>query len=57
MHKHGYGLACQYYLCQLEKITGEQMDEWRKDYPDAFERDYDPQYGPLFSGWVEEGGV
>ncbi|MBI4789162.1 MAG: molybdopterin-dependent oxidoreductase [Chloroflexi bacterium] len=55
MHKHGYGLAAQFYLCQIEKLSGAQMDEWRKKYPEAFKRDYDPAYGPLFSGWVEEG--
>lgn len=55
MHKHGYGLAAQYYLCQVEKVTGAMMEEWRKKYPEAFERAYDPAYGPLFKGWVEEG--
>ncbi len=43
------------YLVQLEKVTGDQMDEWRKNNPAAFARDYDPAYGPLFSGWVEGG--
>lgn len=57
MHKHGYGLAAQYYLCQVEKLTGTMMDEWRAKYPEAFKRDYDPAYGPLFSGWVEKGEV
>jgi len=55
MHKHGFGLAAQYYLCQVEKVTGAMMDGWRAAYPVAFARDYDPQYGPLFSGWVEGG--
>ncbi|MFC1875613.1 molybdopterin-dependent oxidoreductase, partial [Chloroflexota bacterium] len=55
MHFHGYGLAAQYYLCEIEKVTGAMWDEWRRDYPVAFERDHDPQYGPLFSGWVEGG--
>jgi hypothetical protein len=31
------------------------MEEWRKQYPDAFARDYDPAYGQMFSGWVEGG--
>jgi hypothetical protein len=29
------------------------MEEWREQYPDAFNRAYDPVYGPLFKGWVE----
>jgi hypothetical protein len=28
------------------------MDEWRKNYPDAFSREYDPRYDLKFSGWV-----
>jgi trimethylamine-N-oxide reductase (cytochrome c) len=52
---YAYGLAPSGYLAQVEKVTGNQMDEWRKNYPDAFARDYDPAYGPLFSGWVEGG--
>ena len=35
----------------------EQMDEWRRDYPEAFERDYDYASGLHFNGWVEEGEV
>jgi trimethylamine-N-oxide reductase (cytochrome c) len=41
------------WLCEVEKVTGNQMDEWRKNYPEAFARDYDPAYGPIFTGWVE----
>jgi len=50
------GLAASGWLAEVEKVTGNQMDEWRKNYPDAFKRDYDADYGPLFSGWVQEGG-
>jgi hypothetical protein len=39
----------------VAKVTGNEMDDWRKKYPDAFARDYDPAYGPLFSGWVVSG--
>jgi hypothetical protein len=31
------------------------MEEWRNNYPEAFAREYDPAYGPLFSGWIEGG--
>jgi trimethylamine-N-oxide reductase (cytochrome c) len=50
-----YGLACTHYLAEIEKVTGDQMQEWRENYPEAFARDYDPAYGPFFSGWVEGG--
>jgi trimethylamine-N-oxide reductase (cytochrome c) len=31
----------------------QQMDEWRRNYPEAFERDYDYASGLHFNGWVE----
>jgi len=52
---HAYGQAPSGYLAEVERVTGNQMDEWRKNYPESFARDYDPAYGPLFSGWVEGG--
>ncbi|HWQ84544.1 MAG TPA: molybdopterin dinucleotide binding domain-containing protein, partial [Anaerolineales bacterium] len=48
-----YGLACTHFLVQIEKVTGAQMQEWRESYPEAFARDYDPAYGPFFTGWIE----
>jgi trimethylamine-N-oxide reductase (cytochrome c) len=53
--KNVYGLACTHFLVEVEKVTGDQMQEWRENYPEAFARDYDPAYGPFFSGWVEGG--
>ncbi len=52
---HAYGLVPTGYLVEVEKVTGNQMDEWRKNYPEAFARDYDPAYGPFFESWVEGG--
>jgi len=49
---HALGLAVSSYLVEVEKLPGNEMDQWRKDHPEAFARDYDPAYGPLFSGWV-----
>jgi trimethylamine-N-oxide reductase (cytochrome c) len=43
------------YLVEVEKLDPAQMEEWRKKYPEAFARDYDPAYGPLFNGWIEGG--
>jgi hypothetical protein len=39
----------------VEKVTMGQMEEWRQQYPDAFEREYDPASGLRFNGWVEGG--
>ena len=50
-----YGLACTHFLAEVERVTGNMMDGWRKNYPEAFARGYDPAYGPFFTGWVEGG--
>ncbi len=39
----------------VQKIRPEEWETWRKDYPDAFEREYDPGAGLRFNGWVEGG--
>ena len=51
------GLAVSSYLVEVARVTGSEMEEWRKKYPEAFARDYDPAYGPLFSGWVVDSDV
>jgi trimethylamine-N-oxide reductase (cytochrome c) len=30
------------------------MDEWKKQYPEAFEREYDPAVGLVFDAWIED---
>lgn len=54
---HAYGLAPSGYLVQVEKVSGEMWDEWRKNFPDAFARKQEPAYGPFFEGWVVEGAT
>jgi trimethylamine-N-oxide reductase (cytochrome c) len=49
------GMVVSGFLVQLEKLDPAEMEKWRKQYPEAFARDYDPAYGPLFSGWVKGG--
>jgi trimethylamine-N-oxide reductase (cytochrome c) len=41
------------YLVEVEKLDPAEMEEWRKKYPEAFARDYDPAYGLKFSAWIE----
>jgi trimethylamine-N-oxide reductase (cytochrome c) len=47
-------MACNAFLVDIEKLDPKEMEEWRKQYPEAFNRDYDPAYGLKFSAWVEE---
>jgi len=48
-------MVCSGYLVEVEKVTGEQMGEWRSMYPEAFARDYDPAAGLTYNSWVEGG--
>jgi len=34
---------------------GEEWEAWRRDYPDAFARAYDPGAGLRFDAWIEGG--
>jgi hypothetical protein len=49
------GQATSGYLVQVEKLSGAQMDQWRRDYPEAFESEYDPAAGLRFDAWVVGG--
>ena len=53
--KNVSGQATSGFLVEVEKLSMEQMEEWRNKYPEAFSRDYDPAYGTKFSGWIEGG--
>jgi len=53
--KNCVGNAVQGYLVEVERLSGKEMDQWRRDYPDAFERKYDPAAGLRFDAWVEGG--
>ncbi len=50
--KNCVGQATSGYLVQIEKLSGHEMEQWRNDYPDAFERKYDPAAGLRFDAWV-----
>ncbi|MDP2917840.1 MAG: molybdopterin-dependent oxidoreductase, partial [Dehalococcoidia bacterium] len=51
--KNCVGQATSGFLVEVEKVTMAQMEEWKKQYPDAFEREYDPASGLRFNAWVE----
>ncbi|MDP2916819.1 MAG: molybdopterin-dependent oxidoreductase [Dehalococcoidia bacterium] len=52
--KNCVGEATSGFLVEVEKVTMAQMEEWKKQHPDAFEREYDPASGLRFNAWVEE---
>ncbi|MFC1901908.1 molybdopterin-dependent oxidoreductase [Chloroflexota bacterium] len=53
--KNCAGQATSGYLVEVEKVSMAQMEEWRQQFPKAFEREYDPASGLRFNAWVEGG--
>jgi molybdopterin guanine dinucleotide-containing S/N-oxide reductase-like protein len=53
--KNAVGQATSGYLVDVQKVSGDEWDEWRRDYPEAFEKEYDPAAGLRFNAWVEGG--
>jgi hypothetical protein len=40
-------------LVNFEKLDPAEMENWRMQYPEAFNRPYDPADGLQFEGWIE----
>lgn len=47
-----WGMATSGYLVQVERVDASEMESWRKKYPEAFNRDYEPSSGLRFNAWV-----
>ena len=41
------------FLVQVAKVTDEEMEGWRKQYPDSFARPVDYACGVCLAGWLE----
>jgi len=52
--RHCPGMATSGYLAEVEKVGMEQMDSWRENYTEAFNRDYDPASGLRFDAWIKK---
>ncbi len=50
--KNATGMAVSGFLVQVEKVTDEEMDEWKRKYPHAFERKRDEACGVCLDGWL-----
>ena len=46
------GMAVAGFLAQVEKVTDEEMEQWRRDYPEAFARHIDHDAGVCLAGWL-----
>jgi trimethylamine-N-oxide reductase (cytochrome c) len=43
------------YLVEVAKVTAEEWETWRRDYPEAFQRKYNPDAGLRVDAWIEGG--
>ncbi len=46
------GMVVSGFLVQCEKVTDEEMDAWKKQYPEAFARKVDEACGVCLDGWM-----
>jgi trimethylamine-N-oxide reductase (cytochrome c) len=53
--KNAVGQATSGYLVDVQKVSNEEWETWRRDYPEAFAREYDQAAGLRFNAWVEGG--
>jgi len=52
--RNATGMVCSGFLVEVAKVTDEEWAEWRRDYPEAFNRNYDLATGVSLSGWLIE---
>ncbi len=50
--KHVTGMAVSGFLVEVQKVTDEEMDGWKKQYPEAFARKIDKACGVCLDGWL-----
>ena len=55
MSRNATGMVVSGFLVETEKVTMGQMEEWKKQYPDAFAKKYDAAAGLCFNALVEKG--
>ena len=50
--KNAAGMVCSGFLVEVEKVKLAEMEEWMQQYPEAFQREYDPACGLMFNNWI-----
>ena len=55
--KNCVGQATSGYLVEVEKLSNEELEQWKREYPEAFQREFHPDSGLCYNTWVEEGDV
>jgi trimethylamine-N-oxide reductase (cytochrome c) len=52
LSKNCWGFAVSGFLVGIEKLSDQEMDGWKQEYPEAFARAYDPATGCHYDSWV-----
>jgi trimethylamine-N-oxide reductase (cytochrome c) len=52
--KNATGMVVSGFLVEAEKVTDEEMEGWKRDYPEAFARKVDKAAGVCLEGWLQE---
>ena len=50
--KNCTGMATSGFLVEVEKVSDEEMELWKRDYPEAFARKVHPDAGVCLDGWL-----
>jgi trimethylamine-N-oxide reductase (cytochrome c) len=45
-------MAVSGFLVEVQKVSDEEMNEWKRQYPDAFTRPIDEACGVCLDTWV-----
>jgi len=53
--KNACGQATSGYLVDVQRVKNEEWEGWRRDYAEAFAREYDQGSGLRFDAWIEGG--
>jgi anaerobic selenocysteine-containing dehydrogenase len=48
------GMAVSGFLVEVQKVTDTEMENWKKQYPNAFAREIDKDCGVCLSSWLRE---
>jgi anaerobic selenocysteine-containing dehydrogenase len=52
--KKATGMVVSGFLVEVQKVADDEMATWRRDYPEAFTRNYDLDTGVSLSGWLKQ---
>jgi len=50
--KRATGMVVSSFLVEVAKVSEEEMETWKREYPEAFARNYDKDTGVSLSGWL-----